>query len=175
MTNHALLARIKGRCRIDDLTGCWLWSGAKSSGKPSIFALDLRANKMRAMSGSKAVWQAYHGVPLPVGGVTYMRCWNSDCVRPEHAALAESREVLVAMQTERGIYKTPAKRAQALKMSAGRRKVTPDAEIRILTSDEPVKELARELGVSASCIFRWRQGIRRTAGGMFSGLIREAA
>ena len=59
---------IKDRCRIDEFTGCWLWTGAKSSGWPRIWAPDytLHSGELRTQTGRRAVWHVKTSKPIPV-------------------------------------------------------------------------------------------------------------
>lgn len=41
------IEEVRDRCRVDEITGCWVWTGAMSGGIPRIYAPDLLATERR--------------------------------------------------------------------------------------------------------------------------------
>lgn len=84
------LQGILDRCRVDDLTGCWLWSLAvitpRGSTTPVAYLPPgvLGRDKAQTMSAAKAAW-LLSGRSLPAGHVVWRHvCADAMCVNPAH-------------------------------------------------------------------------------------------
>jgi hypothetical protein len=52
------LDEVYGRCRIDDITGCWQWSGAVSGGFPRVYGPDWEATQARFEGAIAAAFES---------------------------------------------------------------------------------------------------------------------
>lgn len=79
---------VKGRCRIDDLTGCWHWTGAMveypdGSKSPRMWVYDTQRKMFRVMSGPLAVLEL-EGTREPWMTMGWRGCRCGDCANPNH-------------------------------------------------------------------------------------------
>lgn len=54
------LDEILGRCKVDDITGCWIWSGAVSNGFPRVYGPDWAATIARLDAKLDAAFESPH-------------------------------------------------------------------------------------------------------------------
>lgn len=150
---------IKGRCVVDDITGCWLWKGAITrEGQARIWQYDFAAQKMAAMPGKKAVWYAINQKPLPSGWLVYGTCNCQTCMNPEHIKDGTAADWGRHM-SDSGIHKNSIPRMLASRRTGMKRSVmTPETLREVLASNESGKALARRLGVSMQTISKARNG-----------------
>lgn len=171
---------IKGRCRIDELTGCWLWVGAKSEGWPRIWAPDHtnHGGELRTQTGRRAAWHVKTGKPIPAGWRVFGTCQARNCVNPAHMVCepvsVQGQKVAASGKLKGNIARITANR------KTGRTRAGLDAETRnaVRESEESGLVLAGRLGCSPQTISRIRN--RRDmafqpVGGMFTGLMARAA
>lgn len=171
------LQHIHDRCRVDEHTGCWHWSGALSGGKyPRIHAPDhTRGGAMRVQTGTRAVWHVATGLPIPHGHRVYHQgCSDAACLNPAH--LACGPDAAWGEQVARhGIWKNQPTRIQANRATGRKRShITPALAAEILASNETGIALAARLGVGNTLISRVRRGQMKAvqlAGNPFAGLM----
>ena len=174
------LDEIKGRCRIDEFTGCWLWQGAVSDGWPRIWAPDYtgHAGALRTQTGRRAAWHIKTGKPIPAGWRVFGTCTARNCCNPAHMVCepvaVQGQKVAASGKLKGNIVRITANR------KTGRAKAAFDTETReaIRESEESGLALAARLGCSPQTISRIRN--RRDVafqpvGGMFTGLMARAA
>lgn len=145
---------IKGRCRIDEFTGCWNWAGAMVGGKsPRIWQTE--DGKDKSMPGRRAAWLA-RGRELPSGWRVYGTCESLTCVNPAHikaGPVAEFWEYIKATGSQRGnINRIKANRLNGRKRAA----LSPDQVAEVITSNETGVALAARFGVAATTISEYR-------------------
>jgi len=70
------LARFKKKYEEDE-SGCWVWKGAMSGPTPYFWL------NGRAVSAAMASYR-HHVGDTPNGSITYHKCRNQRCVRPDH-------------------------------------------------------------------------------------------
>lgn len=171
---------IKGRCRIDELTGCWLWVGAKSEGWPRIWAPDYtnHGGELSTQTGRRAVWHIKTGQPIPNGWRVFGTCDSAVCLNPAHMVCeptgAHGQKVAASGRLKGRITRITANRAAGRKRSS----LTPELIQIIRESSETGVELQKRLGISRTTVSRVRT--RKTlafdpVGGVFTGLLRMAA
>ena len=164
--------QLKDRCRVDEITGCWMWAGALSEGKyPRVWQAE--SGKMKAMPGRRAAWLAT-GKTIPNGWRVYGTCDSLQCVNPAHVAcgpVAEFGAQTRAKGSQRGnVRRIAANRATGRKRAT----LTPEQIAEIQGSAKTGQALAAEYGVSQQTISKARRGMatcHQAIGGMFSGLM----
>ena len=137
------IEKILARCSED--ADCMLWHGRRD-----------RANhpKIGGLSARRVTWKLANG-EIPKKRVVTVTCQNSMCLNPAHLALTTKAAV---------IRKTSSRLDVNLrKKASGRRfaraqlsKITMDIARSIRASDRTAAELAQELGVSPSLIYKVR-------------------
>lgn len=164
------IQRIKDRCRIDSITGCWVWTGATSSSndgttqQPRIHSEDYTrdpSGKTRAVqTGNRAAWHAHTGKPIPEGHRVFktVACTHPLCVNPAHLQCGTTTAWGHSLSA-RGIFKGQAKRINASRATGrARTHATPAKAREILTSTETGVQLAARLQISASVVSKVRRG-----------------
>lgn len=146
---------LKGRCIVDDFTGCWHWQGATSVDKHGrklqrVWVYDSLQKKFRTMSGPMAVLEleGTRTAETEMGWRT--RCQCEDCLNPAH--------ILGGTKKEWGnwLRNTGARRGRASITAANRKAVRSRAilneqkaaEIRVRSqAGESAEALASEFGL----------------------------
>lgn len=90
---------IRDRCRVDELSGCWVWSMAVSDGGKPCSSLTPRvslpagvlSHAPRTVSVARAAW-LMSGRSLRTGQVVWRTCCNELCVSPKHLKAGTKRE-----------------------------------------------------------------------------------
>jgi predicted XRE-type DNA-binding protein len=80
------LQGILDRCKVDDITGCWLWGGGTSKGCPrACICAGVLHPERRSFAVRRAAW-VLSGRPDPGDRSVYRKhdCPNSRCVNPAH-------------------------------------------------------------------------------------------
>lgn len=172
------LEEVRGRCRINDLTKCWEWTGAKSGGVAMVYAPDwtLRDGAMRTQAGRRAVWHITNpGKALPSGWRVFDTCETALCLNPAHAEAGPGTAHGARIVT-RGRYKGQLSRNLANR-AIGRSLtvLTPDLVSEIMSSNETHAEVERRIGISQDLVGRVRKGQRakclQPLAGIFTGLM----
>lgn len=172
------LARIKDRCRIDEFTECWLWTGGKSEGKhPRVYAPDYTAceGEMNTQTGMRAVWHAHTGKPIPKGWRVYhAMCKTHECLNPDHLACGPTSawgKNLAAGGTWKG---QPARIQANRAIGRARSVIKPGMALEIQQSDESGIAIAARLGISDAVVSNVRRGKLKAvlaSGNPFAALI----
>lgn len=173
-TGAGTLEHIKGRCRIDEDSGCWIWVGAMNVSGPAIYAWHPRKKRMLTQVGRRAVYHAVHGRSIPNGWRVWGTCGEHRCLNPDHAKAGDNEAYGKWLVKEQWFQGSEARAIANRKSGAARRKLTDEQARMVMLSDVAGYRLADELGVHKSTISKYRRGERATvaAAGMFSGLIR---
>lgn len=102
----ASLADIKGRCRINDETGCWEWSGARSRGASPAKAIPVSWSSKhgRVVSVARLVWEYANRVDLESHIHVWRTCGCDSCVNPKHL-LAGTRADMGAWHEQKGTWR----------------------------------------------------------------------
>jgi len=126
-----------------DNNGCWVWVGCKQGKHPwqyGSFGVNGKIEKAHHFS-----YEFYRG-PVPEGMLVCHTCDNPPCVNPDHLFLGTALDNTQDMiQKGRSNFLRGSKKANAL--------LTENTVINIRNDPRPVVEIARELGVSSSCIY----------------------
>lgn len=158
--------RLRDRCVVDELTGCWLWKGGRSHGRPRVMLVHPETGKHVRMSGPKAAWVLSNGHDVPKGRIAMLTCRSADCCSPEHSKAATRVEL------GRHLAKTGAAKHDTLRraqMTRKAREVSGKLSIEIAreirSSDLPAHEEAKRWGVGKTTITairrneRWRETV----------------
>lgn len=167
-TQH--LDQIKGRCRIDDFTGCWVWAGATSpsngglTNQPRVwtpdYSKDPSGKTKTVQTGNRAAWHAYTGKPIPTGHRVFKSsiCFNGLCVNPAHLQCGTTGE-WGKLVTQKAIWKGQKTRIQANRaIGRTRSTVTPSLAREIQASNETGVQIATRTGLSYSIVSKVRKG-----------------
>lgn len=158
------LSEVLAKCRIDNVTRCWVWHGAGAKdGVVHIHAIDHARKTKRTMSGPTAVWNIAHGEAPPAGYVPYRWCGNRLCVNPVHLRLARGQaEVMHRMACSgrlKGTHLEQRRAAARRGHAAQGMRITPDEVVRqILAAQGNNCAVARRYGVHHSVVSRIRLG-----------------
>lgn len=168
------LEDIRQRCVITD-DGHWLWRGALTAeGRPRIHAPDYtNGGVMKPQCGTRAVWHCATEKPIPKGWRAYGTCDEKACCNPAHVKCTSEAD-FGAWLRRTGKYKGDTKRVLANRaISRGRSVLTPERIAYIQASPKLGKDLAVELGMSASTVSKARRGevLVFQGAGLFSGLM----
>ncbi|MBI5259801.1 MAG: hypothetical protein HY855_25095 [Burkholderiales bacterium] len=145
---------IKDRCTVDDITGCWVWRGARDAkDRPSMWLPALR----RTTSLGLAICVLSTGFMPDPGVYWHCVCETRDCANPAHRrAGTRSSQMLAAKVTQ-----TPATRAR---IAATKRKASrlSEADVEhIRTGGLSLKEISAVYGICISYACDLRLGRRR--------------
>ena len=152
------LDRIKGRCRVDDITGCWNWTGATSSGRPT--------------ASVPVAWSAAHSAVVSVLRLSYgfhkpkekldkrmvwRKCANNACVNPEHL-MAGTRKQWGQWVKDQGTRQDTQGTASRLhvRIATGKTQLTMELAQWVRESTQTGKAIAQALGCSETQISRAR-------------------
>lgn len=149
------LDQIKGRCRIDEETGCWLWSGAMSTDAGG-GRVPIVWHEGRASSALRVVY-ALSGRTVRKGEIVWRACRHDHCLNPAHL-LSGTRKQWGAWRKANG-FAAIRPEAWAASMLAKRKdgELDSDTVSMIRSSPETGAELARRLNVSKTAISRVRR------------------
>lgn len=154
---------IRDRCKVDDETGCWIWSLSFYENAPRInFKLN---GKRYSMRGRRAAQTVKTGKIVDPKMICYGldKCHNS-CVNPAHIKVGPKEEFGKALSKSGKLKNVPNKVAAAKKAHSVNNKLTEDQVRIIRMTDRSSRELAEEFGVHRGHIQNirrgryWRQG-----------------
>lgn len=168
--------QVRGACRIDDITGCWVWTGATDKGQPKIYAPDWtnRDGALTTQTGQRAVWHMLNQHAIPTRWRVYSTCRTARCLNPEHLKVGSQKQWgrdSAAWGALRGDIRVQVRNRRT---GQARSDLTPETYAEVLTSKEKGVEIARRLDVSESTVSKARRGTIvcfQPIGGMFSGLL----
>jgi hypothetical protein len=167
---------VRGACRIDDITGCWVWTGAVDRGQPKIYAPDWTAHNgaMKTQTGQRAVWHMGNQHAIPKRWRVYSTCRTVCCLNPEHLKVGSQKEW--GRDSARwGFLKDDVRvRVRNRRTGRSRSELTPETYAEVLASSEKGVVIAKRLGISDSTVSKARTGAIvcfQPIGGMFSGLL----
>lgn len=153
-----VLESIRGRCVMDEETGCWHWSGAMSNGRGNA-AIPVMWHGGRVSSVLRVAYE-HSGRRLQRGGIVWRTCGCMDCTNPDHL-LYGTRAVWGSWRAKNGsAAMTPDQRAAHTARARAKSTVILSEERAsyIRTSEATGRAVAAELGVSASTVSRVRRG-----------------
>jgi len=141
---------LRGRCYVDDITGCWHWRGSMRDGKyPSLWIPALAL----VVTMGTAIHFLTKGVPPPPQTVWRIKCRTEGCANPEHRTMSCRAVVMRKKMT-----KSPSTRAKLAEIKRAKSKLTEQDVAEIRASDATGVALAEQYGVSRSSISSIRRG-----------------
>lgn len=181
------LQRIKDRCTVDEITGCWIWKGATSpsnGGKtrqPRVHSEDYTADptgKVKTtQTGNRAAWHAANRKPIPSGHRVFKApcCTNGLCVNPAHLQCGTTEDWGQSVATK-GIWRgVPARIAANRAIGRANSVVTPEMAREIAASPDLGIHISARLGIGRSVVSRVRRGQLRSIAAVtnpFAGLLK---
>lgn len=153
-----LMQRIRARCTEEG--DCLIWPGGINARGPVVTV------KRKQFSIRRLAWEHKHGIPFPKGKLASLDCEHAACI------------VHVVPRTWSEVNARTSKRhssvARAAKMAATKRRVSKlsDADVaEIRATDRPIKEIAKEKGISCVYAYLIRRGDwRKDYSSPFAGL-----
>lgn len=168
--------QVRGACRIDDITGCWLWAGATDRGQPKIYAPDWtnRDGALTTQTGQRAVWHMLNRHAIPSRWRVYSTCRTQCCLNPEHLKVGSQKQWGMDCAASDALKGDIRVQVRNRRSGQGRSDLTPETYAEVMTSKAKGVELAQRLGVSESTVSKARTGAIvcfQPLGGMFSQLL----
>lgn len=147
------LQAIKDRCRIDQESGCWIWSMSKSkTGAARAVVVTPWKPKPTNCNAIRAAYEFTIESALPSSVRVWPGCGQKDCCNPKHAMSGTSAE-WGGWQAQRGAWKSQPARVRAnRRMIEKRRRLSNEQVAFIRSSDLPGTVLAEMLGVTSQLI-----------------------
>lgn len=150
------LEDIRLRCRICDITGCWIWAMAIRDGDPAVsVAVD---GGHYVMGGRRAALTVQAGTRLPRSVCAVAMCPNKLCVAPHHTRQGTQAEALKAASEMFNSFRSLASQAARVKGAKKRRKLTDEQVQYLRTSGVSLAQASIELGMSEGSLTRARAG-----------------
>jgi hypothetical protein len=170
------LEDVQGRCRIDEFSGCWVWTGAVDRGQPKIYAPDWtnRSGELTTQTGQRAMWHIVNQRAIPRCWRAYSTCRTVCCLNPDHLKVGSHAEW--GRDSSRSGELKGDIRVKVRNRRTGRTRsaLTPETYAEVLMSSEKGVEIAKRLAISESTVSKARTGAIvcfQPIGGMFSGLL----
>ena len=148
--NHAPLEERFWR-NVEKTDGCWFWKGTKESNAYGIIQTGGKGAK--SVTAHRLSYMMHHG-EIPDGYVIMHSCDNPSCVNPDHLSVGTYQENAMDAISK-------GRHARVAPVGAGNGKaVLNDDKVRYIRASSGVSHvnLAKELGVSISCVRGVRSG-----------------
>lgn len=158
------LLDLRDRCRFDELSDCWIWSGAVTNGSPCMRLPGIG----RTVGAGVAICFLVTGNEPEPGTVWHRTCRTKLCVCPDHRQIGDRKS---QMAFSRGVPKPPGVRMRIALTKRATSTVTDEMVDDILSSNLTALELAAKHGISHTHVCRiLRRETRRELGvSVFSG------
>jgi hypothetical protein len=141
---------IKDRCKVDDITGCWIWAGAMKNTAPRVWLPGIGAASM-----PMALQVVLHGTKPTAKRMLIPTCGRVDCANPAHRKWGSKAQMFRGLMAEMA----PEHRAR---MTLGKRSAskvcTPQIAADVCASTEPAQQIADRLGVHVTHVYRIKRG-----------------
>lgn len=178
----ASLEDLRGRCVIDEDSGCWHLRTARGKPMPRGERHVLWAHGLGHVTATRLAWLLSHpGQELRKGYVAFRKCCSYDCVCPDHISAA-SRQNWGRHMASTGKATTPAKTiaARIQVSNLPQNKLTAETRSWLLESSQSGSEVAHALGITqsrANCIRaeHRKAASSRPAASIFDFAMRAAA
>lgn len=129
-----LADRLKGKYAIDNVTGCWLWTGTVPNPRPTHDYGRVYTSRYprRSEMAHRASWRVHRG-DIPDGMNVLHRCDTPRCINPEH--------LFLGTQDENNKDRARKGRSQTMRGSAN---------TRATINEDTAREIKRRLAVGVS-------------------------
>lgn len=161
MNGIRTLEDLRDRCRVDESTGCWIWSGAMSKNASGKTPVTWYPPLARTVTVIRAVWHL-RGVEMSPREVGWVSCFQEGCCSPDHGRYG-TRVQLGAAISANGHRKG----ASAYRIGARKPRRTHlphHKRAAVLSSTESGTVLAGRLEISESAVSRLRRGVSYRSG-----------
>lgn len=150
-----IIDTIKERITIDETTGCWLWTGATN--RLGYGAIQRRNKQTYTTVMAHRASYEHHVGPIPEGMKVCHTCDVRHCVNPAHLWIGTQADNMRDMQDK-------GRQRYGGTLGFHRPTTFPEERLREIANDNrPPAEIAAELGVTASTVYRWRAKYRGAA------------
>lgn len=139
--------RLKKFVRLDEKTGCLLWTGSTDSGGYGICRVTKKSIPMRM---HRVAWEIKNG-PAPKNLIFCHTCDNPPCVNPDHLFLGTNKT---------NAQDRDSKGRQAKGIFHGMAKLSEEEAIRILLDTRSHTDIADDFGVSRIAVGDIKRGKR---------------
>lgn len=97
-SGSAVVERAKSHCKIDEQTGCWVWTSSVSPRGLPVMSLNQRKNS----TARAIIWRIVKGEELGVNIGVVMTCKTKLCVNPEHmTTMSRTAQLIKSKRTKR--------------------------------------------------------------------------
>ncbi len=144
-----LLQRFWNKIAVDEVSGCWLWTGAGARGKPGYGFLYWETEVL----AHRVSWIMHNGL-IPDRLLVLHRCDIRNCVNPSHLFLGTQRDNVHDM-----IAKDRAKYLFGENNPSAR--LTTNQVAAVIADARPQDEIALAFGINQSTVSRLKAGKRR--------------
>jgi len=148
---------LRGRCVIDDDTGCWHLRTANGRPMPRDKVHRVYMWGRGALSALRVAWELKTGQPVPAGQVVYRTCSSYDCIR--HITSGTKAEQGEHQRKTGALRGTVAASIRNTRVGQALGKITPELALWAMESDQTLREAAHGLGVTTNVVWRVRRGI----------------
>lgn len=147
---------IRQRCVVDEVTGCWLWSGTRANGgSPSMWY----PVAGKSVAGGVVLFHLENGTFPPRGRVYHRTCESGECMNPEHRHLGTRSTQMKAAKVERPLT-VRAAIARARRVGS---RLSEEDIVAIRESTDSLAVIGERYGIHLSYAGRIRRGVRRVA------------
>lgn len=155
---------LRQRCRIDEETGCWVWSMAarKYEGKREPETAVWLAEPRKAVNGKKAA-ALLSGRTFRKGQLAYGTCCNWQCVNPDHVKVGTPKQRGAFVASRGHLKGCPTRAVKNKQAGRVRSRVTMELAEWIRESPQTGRDVACTMGLAESVISRIRRGQSWTA------------
>jgi len=155
---------VKDRCKVDDLTGCWIWGMSSAGGEnPRVHVpknVIIGFERGGALSAARVTWLMSNKRGIPIDFVVWRKCDTPGCINPAHR-IAGSRAQMCMWYGEQGAWRGDPLRSVINRKNTLSQALTQEA-VRcaegLIAEGRSSAEIAAEMRVHVSTISRIRSG-----------------
>lgn len=144
------VAKLMGRCYVDQDTGCWHWRLSMSQGAPRVH-VRLPDGSSHVTRGRRAALMVKNGCLIAAKKQVFAKacCQSPDCVNPEHARIGTKHHSMQAASA-RGALSTPARLASIKQRGVEARRLTGEQMQELLSNEQSAYAVAKKFSLSQS-------------------------
>lgn len=162
---------LKGRCIVNDETGCWDWQGATTEGQPRVWLRNPDTGVHQTMTGTRAAFALAKGFAVPDGMTAYRRpVCCARCVNPDHVRVGTKAKACAVLAASGKLKGNPLRAAMNTAIvRRTRARLSPQIVEEIRASSETNTALAARYGVGHQAISAVRLGKNWRGGDVMAG------